>query len=76
MITADDQFYLKDMAMKSVMGSPNEYDAYGAIAEAFILHKQPRNRYTIFRQLHFRWNPEEPVDKRASLPDFAIDFQN
>lgn len=72
MTTADDQLYLKDMAWMSVMGSPSEYDAYGIITEAFILHKQPRNRYTIFPQLRLLWNPEEPTDKRASLPDFAI----
>lgn len=72
MTTADDQAYLKDMALMSVMGTPNEYDAYGVITEAFVLHKQPRNRYTIFPQLRFPWNPEDPLDKRASRPDFAI----
>jgi hypothetical protein len=72
MTTEDDQAYLKEMAKTSVMGTPSEYDAYGVITEAFILHKHPRNRYTIFPQLRLPWNPEEPIDKRASLPDFAI----
>jgi len=72
MTTGGDQVYLKEMAQISVMGAPSEYDAYGVITEAFILHKYPRNRYTIFPQLRLPWNPEEPIDKRASLPDFAI----
>ncbi|KAF7760402.1 hypothetical protein Agabi119p4_11078 [Agaricus bisporus var. burnettii] len=60
------------MVQFSVLGDPTEYDAYGVITEAFILHKIPRNRYTIFPQLFLPWKPDEPLDTRGSLPDFGL----
>lgn len=64
--------YLYTMASRSVMGGPNEYDTYGVITEAFIYHKVPYNRYTIFPQLYLRWKPNDPSDRRASIPDFVL----
>ncbi|KAM6503054.1 hypothetical protein JOM56_003031 [Amanita muscaria] len=52
--------------------NPNEYDTYGVITEAFIYHKQPHDRYTIFPQYYLQWKPNEPKDRRASIPDFAL----
>jgi len=60
------------MAQRSVLGNPTEYDAYGLITEAFILHKQPRDRYTIFPQLFIPWRPEVPTDCRGNMPDFGL----
>jgi hypothetical protein len=42
------------------------------ITEAFILHKKPMDRYTIFPQLFLSWQPDTPSDKRGALPDFGI----
>lgn len=64
--------YLKDLVRKSVMGDPREYDAYGVINEAFILHKKPQTRYIIFPQLYIPWNPVDRADTRGSVPDFGI----
>jgi hypothetical protein len=72
MTSSSDQTYLLEMVQNSVLGTPTEHDAYGVITEAFILHKQPRNRYTIFPQLFIPWNPTKAVDKRGSLPDFGL----
>jgi hypothetical protein len=72
MTSSSDQTYLLELAQNSVLGTPTEHDAYGVITEAFILHKQPRNRYTIFPQLFIPWNPLKADDKRGSLPDFGL----
>jgi hypothetical protein len=72
MITSEEQAYLLTLALKSVMGAPSEYDAYGVITEAFILHKKPIDRYTIFPQLFLSWKPGTSSDKRGALPDFGI----
>ncbi|KAF8891951.1 hypothetical protein CPB84DRAFT_1368936 [Gymnopilus junonius] len=71
-ISDDDLQYLFGIAQMSTFGDPTEYDAYGVITEAFILHKQPRERYIIFPQLHLRWNPDITSDGRGSLPDFCL----
>ncbi|KIJ41521.1 hypothetical protein M422DRAFT_172138, partial [Sphaerobolus stellatus SS14] len=63
---------LRGMVRKSILGTPSEYDAYGVITEAFILHKQPRERYTFFPQLYLPWNPHKPKDSRGSIPDFGL----
>jgi len=47
-ITTQDLQYLRGMVRQSLLGNPTEYDAYGVITEALILHKQPQNRYTLF----------------------------
>lgn len=60
------------MAQFSVLGNPTEYDAYGLITEAFILHKQPRDRYTIFPQLFIPWHPKNTTDGRGDIPDFGL----
>ena len=60
------------MAQISVLGDPTEYDAYGLITEAFILHKQPRNRYTIFPQFFIAWHPKNITDSRGNVPDFVL----
>ncbi|EKM74761.1 hypothetical protein AGABI1DRAFT_47413, partial [Agaricus bisporus var. burnettii JB137-S8] len=55
--------------------NPSRFGAYGVITEALILHKTPRNRYTIFPQLFIPWKPKlpnQPLDTRGSLPDFAL----
>jgi hypothetical protein len=57
---------------QSVLGNPTEYDAYGLITEAFILHKQPRDCYTIFPQLFIPWRPEVSTDSRGNIPDFGL----
>jgi hypothetical protein len=72
MITNDERAYLLELAQHSVLGTPSEYDAYGVITEAFILHKKPMNRYTIFPQLFLSWQPDTSSDKRGALPDFGI----
>jgi len=64
--------YIRTMASQSVMGSPNEYDAYSVVTEAFIYHKSPYNRYTIFPQFYFQWKPNDPKDYRGSIPDFVL----
>ena len=64
--------HLHAMASRSVMGGPNEYDAYGVITEAFIYHKNPYDRFTIFPQLYLRWKPTDPSDRRGSIPDFVL----
>ena len=71
MTTASDQTYLLKI-QNSVLGVPTEYDAYGVVTEAFILHKTPRDRYTIFPQLFIPWNPDDALDARGSLPDFGL----
>ena len=60
------------MAQMSVLGNPTEYDAYGLITEAFILHKQPRDRYTFFPQLFIPWHPKDTTDSRGDIPDFGL----
>lgn len=72
MITADELAYLLQLAQKSVLGSPSEYNACGVITEAFILQKKPMDRYTIFPQLFLSWRPDNPSDKQGALPDFGI----
>ena len=58
--------YLLKMTQFSVLGNPTEYyDAYGLITEAFILHKQPHDRYIIFPQLFIPWNPKKTTDTRG-----------
>jgi len=64
--------HLHAMASRSVMGGPNEYDAYGVITEAFIYHKNPYDRFTIFPQLYLRWKPTDPSDRRGSIPNFVL----
>jgi hypothetical protein len=71
MTSSNDQEYLLKMAQISVLGNPNEYTAYGLITEAFILHKQPHNRYTIFPQFFIPWNPKKK-DSRGNIPDFVL----
>jgi len=72
MLTSDELSYLMELAQKSVLGTPTEYDAYGVITEAFILHKKPTDRYTIFPQLFLQWKPDAASDRRGALPDFGI----
>lgn len=72
MTSEDDQEYLLKMAQFSVLSNPTEYDAYGLITEAFILHKQPRDRYIIFPQLFIPWNPKKTTDTRGDIPDFGL----
>lgn len=72
MTSSSDQAYLFQMVQKSVMGTPSEFDTYGVITEAFILHKQPRDRYTIFPQLFIPWKPGAVADSRGALPDFGL----
>jgi hypothetical protein len=74
MITDDERAYLLELAQKSVLGTPSEYDAYGVVTEAFILHKKPMRRYTIFPQLFLSWKPDARNDKRGVLPDFGIGY--
>jgi len=64
--------YIRTMASQSVMGSPNEYDTYGVVTEAFVYHKNPFNRYTIFPQFYLQWKPNDPKDYRGSIPDFVL----
>ncbi|KIJ46953.1 hypothetical protein M422DRAFT_226590 [Sphaerobolus stellatus SS14] len=64
--------YLYGMVRKSVLGNPSEYDSYGVITEAFILHKQPQERFTLFPQLFLPWNPNDPNDARGCLPDLGL----
>lgn len=70
--TEQDLKPLYNMARKSVLGTPSEYEAYGVITEAFILHKRPQDRYTIFPQLPLPWNPDQADDLRSSIPDFGF----
>jgi len=72
MTSQSDRAYLLQMAQNSVLGTPTEFDTYGIITEAFILHKQPRDRYTIFPQLFIPWKPAAVADSRGSLPDFGL----
>ncbi|KIJ46957.1 hypothetical protein M422DRAFT_164764, partial [Sphaerobolus stellatus SS14] len=60
------------MVHKSVLGNPREFDVYGVITEAFILHKQPQTRYTLFPLLFLPWNPTDSNDARGYLPDFGL----
>jgi hypothetical protein len=60
------------LVQRSVMGTPSEYDTYGLITEALILHKKPMDRFVIFPQLSIPWNPSKTKDRRSALPDFGI----
>ena len=42
------------------------------ITEAFILHKNPWEQYTICPQLYLHWNPQVVSDTRGILPDFGL----
>jgi hypothetical protein len=72
MTTEIEQNYLKRLVRRSVKGTPSEYDTYGLITEALILHKKPMDRFVIFPQLSIPWNPSKIKDKRSNLPDFGI----
>ena len=72
MTSSSDQSYLLQMVQNSVLGTPTEFDAYGVITEAFILHKQPRDRYTIFPQLFIPWKPAAVADSLGALPYFGL----
>jgi hypothetical protein len=72
MTTPEDQAYLLRLAQLSVMGNPTEYDAYGVVTETFFVHKNPRDRYTIFPQLYLPWSPQDVSDARGTPPDFGL----
>ena len=52
---------------RTVLGTPTEFDAYAVITEAFILHKQPRDRYTIFPQLFIPWKPADVAEEHSLI---------
>ncbi|KAK2467348.1 hypothetical protein APHAL10511_000583 [Amanita phalloides] len=61
------------MVEKSLLApNPSEYDIYGVLTEAFIFHKRPYDRYTIFPQFYLHWKPNNPTDRRGSIPDFVL----
>jgi len=66
--------HLYRLALLSVMSlNPDQYDASAIIMEAFIFHKQPRERYIIFPQRYLQWKPDEPKNRRgASMPDYVL----
>jgi len=70
-ITAQDLQHLQSMVRQSIL-APTEYDAYGVVTEALILHKQPQDRYTLFPQMYLSWNSSNSGDLRGSIPDFVI----
>ena len=74
--STSDQVYLFQMVQNSVMGTPSEFDGYGVTTDAFIdiLHKQPRDRYTIFSQLFLPWMPGAFADSLISGWDVIIMF--
>jgi len=61
-----------ELAQKSVLGTLTEYDAYGVITEAFILHKKLVDHYMIFPQLFLQWKPDVTSDRQGALPNFGI----
>lgn len=64
------------MAQASTFPNTVEYDVYGVITEAFILHKRPIDRYTIFPQLRLYWDLTDSDKllhfRRSAMPDYCL----
>ena len=58
----------------SVQGAPDESVVYGVLTQMLIEHQQlrPRGAFILCPQLRLLWDPIDPKDRCANLPDIGI----
>lgn len=60
------------LAQKTVLGCPREDVIYAVFTHFLKAHDKTPHRFTIYPQMNLRWNPMEPGDQRAEVPDFGL----
>jgi len=64
--------YQKNLALKAVMGLPEEDTLYGIAGNFLSLHQHLPHCFTIYPQLSLKWKPDESSDQCSEIPDIDI----
>jgi hypothetical protein len=67
-----EEAYQISLARKAVFGLPKEDAIYAILSDFLILHQKPLRRFTIYPQMCLEWNPTDPQDRRAEVPDLGL----